>query len=324
MTANGAKEYTLQQMEDTFGLSTEDLNQLLNLYLRKLPHEDKLKVSIANSIWYREVGRINVQQQFLQTNANYYGAKIYRSSFDLATLPAINDWVKDETDGMIEDILDEIPDETMMYLINALAFDAEYLTINSEDQIGESTFTPEDGEKDAVRMMFSMESKYLDDGKATGFIKDYAGGRYTFVALLPNEGTSVSDYLATFTGESLHAFLHAVEETPVFTMMPRFESEYKIELSALLEDMGMENAFDEKLADLKGLGHLRKATSISVVSSTRHSSPGMKEGQKPEHLRLWKLPWNQLPWSHRQSDWTGPFSISLSIPKVCFPSLWEQ
>lgn len=195
-----------------------------------------------------------MQQQFLQTSANYYGAKIYRSSFNLATLSASNDWVKDETNSMIEDILDEIPDEAMMYLINALAFDAEYLTINSEDQIGESTFTPEDGENDAVRMMFSTESKYLDDGKATGFIKDYAGGRYAFVALHLNERTSVSDYLATFTGESLHALLHDVEETPVFTMMPKFESEYKIELSELLEDMGMEDAFDEKLDDLKGLG----------------------------------------------------------------------
>jgi len=57
MTANGAKENTLQQMEDTFGLSTEELNQLLNLYLRNLPHVDKLKVSMANSIWFREEGK---------------------------------------------------------------------------------------------------------------------------------------------------------------------------------------------------------------------------------------------------------------------------
>ena len=56
------------------------------------------------------------------------------------------------------------------------------------------------------------------------------------------------------TGDCLQALLHDVEETPVFTMMPKFESEYKIELSELLKDMDMENVFDDKLADLKGLG----------------------------------------------------------------------
>lgn len=53
---------------------------------------------------------------------------------------------------------------------------------------GNPGFTSVDGENESVEMMFSTKSKYLDDGKATGFFKDYAGGRYAFVALFPMKG----------------------------------------------------------------------------------------------------------------------------------------
>ena len=47
MTANGARENTLAEMEAVFGLPREKINQLMNLYMRNLPDEEKLKVSMA-------------------------------------------------------------------------------------------------------------------------------------------------------------------------------------------------------------------------------------------------------------------------------------
>ena len=254
MTANGAKENTRKQMEEVFGLSPDTLNQLLNLYIRKLPDDKKLKVSMTNSIWFRKGGRIEVLPDFLQTNANYYGAKIYRSAFDQSTLTAINDWVDIETDGMIKDILDEIPDEAVMYLINALSFDAEWEKIYAENEISVGEFTSEDGMKQNVDMMYGEETRYLKDTNATGFIKNYAEGSFAFVALLPDEGTSVSEYLQSLTGESLQKLIKNEENTTVFTMMPKFKSEYSVEMSEILKGMGMVDAFDENQADLSGIG----------------------------------------------------------------------
>ena len=254
MTANGAKANTLKEMEEVFGLETGTLNELLNLYIRKLPDEKKLKVSMANSIWFREGGRIEVVPGFLQTNADYYGAKVYRSAFDQSTLTAINQWVDMETDGMIKDILDEIPDEAVMYLINALSFDGEWENIYSEDEISPGEFTTEDGAKQTVDMMYSEEARYIKDDNATGFMKDYAGGDFAFVALLPEEGTSVSEYVQSLTGEKLKSLMMNTEDAPVFTMIPKFKSEYSVEMSHILKEMGMVDAFSEKLADLSGLG----------------------------------------------------------------------
>ena len=122
MTANGAKGETLEQMEKVLGMTTEELNLYLYSYMNSLPQGERYKLSLANSIWFTDHERFEVNQDFLQTNADYYGADIYKALFNNSTLKDINDWVKERTDDMIPNILDEIPDEAVMYLVNALAF----------------------------------------------------------------------------------------------------------------------------------------------------------------------------------------------------------
>ncbi len=254
MTANGAKDETLVQMENVFGLSIPELNDYLRSYLTNLPTGDKYKVSVADSIWFKDDESLAVESDFLQTNADYYGASVYKVAFDDATLNDINVWVNENTDGMIENILNEIPDEAVMYLINALAFDAEWEDIYREDQVRDGTFTTESGKARDVKMMYNTESRYLDDGSATGFLKYYADQKYAFAALLPNEGVSVADYVTALSGEGLMSALSNVQGVEVKTAIPRFESEYAVEMSDILKSMGMSDAFDMDLADFTGLG----------------------------------------------------------------------
>lgn len=254
MTANGAKGETLDQMEQTLGLSVSELNTYLHAYFNSLPEDEKYKLSIANSIWFTDDERFTVNQDFLQTNADYYGAGIYQAPFDDSTLRDINTWVEDNTDGMIKDILDEIPAEAVMYLVNALVFDAEWQAIYKESQISDREFTKEDGTKQDVELMYSEEHNYLEDDNATGFIKQYAKSKYAFVALLPNEGVSVEEYVASLTGEKLAAMLADPQQTTVNAAIPKFESEYSVEMRDILAEMGMPDAFDSQEADFTGLG----------------------------------------------------------------------
>jgi serpin B len=254
MTANGAKGETLAQMEDVFGLSVPELNDYLHAYLEYLPSGDKYKVSVADSIWFKDDAGLTVEKDFLQTNADYYGASIYKTAFDDTTLKDINTWVSDNTDGMIENILDKIPDEAVMYLVNALAFDAEWEDIYREDQVRDGVFTTEAGETRDAEMMYSDENRYLDDGSATGFIKYYADRKYAFAALLPNEGVSVAEYIASLTGDGLMSMLNNAQDVKVQTALPKFESEYSVEMSDILKSMGITDAFDDSLADFTDLG----------------------------------------------------------------------
>ena len=155
---------------------------------------------------------------------------------------------------MIPEILDEIPDEAIMYLVNALAFDAKWADEYEEHQIREGRFTMEDGTRQDVDMMHSDEYTYLEDDLATGFIKYYKDRKYAFVAMLPNEGVTVSQYVDSLTGEHLRELLNNPLDLTVFASIPKFETEYDIEMSEVLQEMGMTDAFDYRVADFSKLG----------------------------------------------------------------------
>lgn len=168
-------------MESVFGIPRAVLNAYNSDYLSHLSNE----VKMANSIWFTNDERLTVNDAFLQFNEEAYGTDIYESAFNDATLRDINKWVEEKTDGMIKNILDEIPTDAVMYLINALAFEAEWENKYDSTQIWkDATFTTSTGEEQKVDMMRSEEWLYLSDEEATGFIKRYKGGNYAFVALL--------------------------------------------------------------------------------------------------------------------------------------------
>lgn len=254
MTANGAAKNTRAQMEASFGVALETLNPYLSAYMENLPSGEDYKLTAANAIWFREDERLTVRQDFLQLNANYYNADIYEAPFDQQTLQEINDYVSEHTDGMVEDILDKISDDAVMYLVNALAFDAKWQTIYTENEVRSGDFTLEDGTAREAELMYSEESKYLEDENATGFIKYYKDGAYAFVALLPKEGVTVADYVASLTGTGLTALLEVAQDVTVEAAIPKFTSEYSTELSEALAAMGMTDAFDPDLADFSLLG----------------------------------------------------------------------
>ena len=254
MTANGAVGETLEEMEAVLGMSVEDLNQYLYSYAKALPQNEKNKLNLANSIWFIDSDSFTVNDDFLQTNADYYGAGIYKTPFDNQTVKDINNWVKENTDGMIPEILDEIPATAVMYLVNALAFDAEWQTPYASYEVREGEFILEDGTKQMVPFMHGEDSDYLEDENTTGFLKYYADGKYAFAALLPEEGMSIEEYVSQLDGLKINRLLTNKTSTTVFTKIPKFETEYDISMKDVLESMGMKLAFNSAKADFSDLG----------------------------------------------------------------------
>lgn len=261
MTANGAEEQTLAEMEKVLGgIPIDELNEYLYTYVKNLPSEEKCKLDIANSIWFRDSG-FTVNKAFLQKNADYYGASAFASPFDDSAVKDINNWVKAHTDGMINKIVDYLDPETMMCLINAIVFDAEWNEAYEKSQVSDGKFTAIDGAVRDVKMMHSEESRYIDDGNATGFIKDYKDGKYSFVALLPNEN-DVYGYIETLTAEGLASAVANAIDTEVVAELPQFSYEYEIYLKDILCNLGMPTAFSGA-ADLSGMAE--EALYISEV-----------------------------------------------------------
>ncbi len=274
MTANGAEGDTLKEMEAVLGrgISLEELNNYLYSYVAELPSHKKSSLNIANSIWFRdEEERLAVEQSFLQKNSDYYKASIYKADFNSPnTLKDINGWVEDQTKGMIDKIVDKISDNTIMYLINAIAFEAEWSTIYTKNQVMNGTFKGSDGTQEKVDFMHSMEYSYIEDSKVTGFIKPYANDSYSFVALLPEEGLKLEDYIEGLTGEEFLKLINEASTDSVMAVLPKFSYDYKITLNDILAEMGMPSAFDASKANFSALG---KASGGSLyISEVLHKS----------------------------------------------------
>lgn len=253
MTANGAGGETLAQMEAVLGLPAEELNETLAAWTAGLPAGKDCRVDLANSLWLRD--GFTAGRDFLQTVADWYGAEVFPAAFDGGTVRDINGWVEETTHGMIPEIIQEIPDETVLYLINALALEAEWETVYREDQVREDRiFTAEDGREAPVTLMYSSERLYLEDEHAQGFLKPYQGGRWAFAALLPEEGMGLADYAASLTGQRLHKLLADAEAGEVYAAIPKFRCEYGAELSDSLKALGMTDAFDRETADFAAMG----------------------------------------------------------------------
>ncbi|MCL2035784.1 MAG: beta-propeller domain-containing protein [Oscillospiraceae bacterium] len=265
MTANGADGTTLSEMEAVLGrgLSLAQLNEALSAYVAGLPSVEGSKLEIANSIWYRETPKIfTIKEAFLKTNELFYNALIKPSAFDSQAITDINEWVSQSTQGMINEILnpeEEIDPLTIMFLINAIAFDSTWESQYEEKDVIKRDFTKADGSKQNVDFMLAIDQKdmkYFQTENATGFTKDYAGGHYSFAAFLPNEGISIEDYIESMSGEGITKALKSAR-TPsegLITFLPKFTFEYDIELNDILKAMGMSTAFNERDADFSKLG----------------------------------------------------------------------
>ena len=257
MTANGANGQTKIEMETLLGkdIPLEQLNSYLCGLTDELTSDDGFTLCTANSIWFRDdEDRLKIENNFLQTNADYYKAAAFKQSFDSSTCDEINKWVSDNTDGMVDKILDEIPYEAVMYLINAISFDAEWESEYYNHQVHNGKFTDANGNQTDVRMMYSDECVYLKGNNCTGFMKNYKGSEYSFAALLPDKDMNISDFMSSLSGAELNRILSNAENCSVETKMPKFEYEYSAVLNDALASLGMPTAFDESKADFSGIG----------------------------------------------------------------------
>ncbi|MDE6775718.1 MAG: serpin family protein, partial [Ruminococcus sp.] len=272
MTANGADGQTKTDMEKVLGgIPVETLDAYLYTQRISQPDSERCKLKTANSIWVKNDGTIKVKPDFLQTVKDNFDSAVFEAAFDNTTVDDINKWVNINTDEMIPSLLKDIPEAAVMYLINAVSFDAEWQTqYDSTYNVGKGTFTAYDGTKQSCDMMHSREYDFISDDNSIGFMKDYSGGRYAFAAILPNENISIDDYIAGLTPESLHEMFGNSKYKKISASLPKFSYDYNSTLSKSLKDMGMESAFDARLADFSKMGET--VTGMLFINDVKHKT----------------------------------------------------
>ena len=259
MTANGAAGNTLTEFEKVLcgNMTLDEYNNRLSEYNKSLTGSDKVKFSIANSIWLKDDERLDIKDEFLKANQDYFNASAVKAPFDGNTVKEINEWVNKSTDGMIDKIIDELSPEAVACLINAITFEGKWTEQYEEWQVDEKgIFTNAKDEEQKAVMLSGTEDYYLGDSKTDGFIKYYEGGKFAFMAMLPHKGISISDYIEGLKGEDILSLYNNRERAIVHTKMPEFTYDYSAVLNDSLYEMGIKDAFSRELADLSNMAQI--------------------------------------------------------------------
>lgn len=257
MVAAGSKGETLKQLNDLFAKDSDPLEQqaFASELMKRINAAQKIKFVCANAIWTNDTflkGKINsTYVDYIKKN---FDAEFRASQFSPSTHEEINKWVDGKTGHMIPKLLDDPLDpEVAMVLVNAIRFEAQWKTEYKDSQITKKDFRGVDGDTEAS-MLNSAEKVYFESDKATGFLKQYEGGEYGFLAILPkDEKANANDFISSFTYEDYKNFAGSRQPAAVRAVMPEFKSDFDVSLKGILTSLGVKDVFLLEKADLTGI-----------------------------------------------------------------------
>jgi serpin B len=253
MTYNGAAGTTLQAFNDVlhFGdLTTEEVNESYKDLMDQLLHlDDQVEFSIANSIWYR-LG-LQVLLEFIQTNKDYFDAEVKEIDFrDPQTVEVINQWIESKTNSKIKDMLDFIPSDAVMYLINAIYFNSQWKYEFEKEDTYEGDFNLADGTKhQADYMRVSGNFQYTSNGDFTAVELPYGDSTFSMVVMLPSSEKEVSELVAKLDVAHWDSWFDNSRYTGIQVDLPKFKYGFKELLNDPLINLGLGVAFSEIEAD---------------------------------------------------------------------------
>lgn len=206
---------------------------------------DAFRLHIANSAWGRE--DMTYLQAYLDTISTCYGSMRY---LDFANQPeasrdTINEWVEDETDGLVQDLIlpGKITPLTVLVLANAIYFRASWLHQFDPDYTWAMKFTKLDGSEVDVSMMNNEENFRYH--KAVGYeaiALPYEGEDCSMLLILPDQGNYES-FETALTPAKVDTILDELQTEYVVVHVPKFSFETEYDLNTTLQAMGMQTAF---------------------------------------------------------------------------------
>lgn len=259
MTYAGAHGETEREMAKTlhFTLPQDHLHPAFNRLDLELAQrgqgaegkdEGGFRLHIVNAIW----GQQGTQflDDFLDTLAENYGAGLrlldFRRNPETARV-TINDWVSEQTEGKIEDLIPPgaIDTLTRLVLTNAIYFNAAWAESFDKDMTTDGPFYRLDGSQVTVPMMKQQTSFRYAEGEGYQAVElPYDGYGLSMVILLP-----AAEEFATFEegldAERLNTILQDLSRHEVVLTMPRFEMTSDFSLAQVLTAMGMPAAFSD-------------------------------------------------------------------------------
>ena len=260
ITYNGALDETAREMSNVFGFAEVDreCSAYRNLINSLCLEEEGRTLKIANSLWIDREFTSVINDDFVNRGTESFSASIYHVDFkDEATTALVNAWVSNATQGKIDHLVKDTKNIDTA-IINAVYFEADWAdSFDANSTFSTTFYTGPNQPSVDCRMMAKTEwQNYLrTDNAQIAFLpyksSDKDSARLSMAVLLPDQGKSLLDCLDSL--ESIFESESKTESVFLRLQLPRFRVSFDMSLVGVCRALGMNMAFDQKLANFSGM-----------------------------------------------------------------------
>lgn len=272
MTYNGADDETKEQMAQALQLAGMDANEINEGYLHlqqlMISADPEVKLAIANALWGRD--GLVFQEDFMDVIQHYYDAEVHMLDFrDSEAASTINRWISDRTEGLIDNAIDGISEDTLLFLINAIYFKGMWSKPFEQSHTSDQPFYLSDGSViQHPQMVQSGQYDYMDNDDFAAVKIPYGEEEnLSMVVFLPHKDSSLQQLYDTLSQDNWNQWMTSFHSTEGTIRLPRFKVEYEITLNDVLQSLGMVHPFDSSKASFKSM-----VSPFAYIDSVRHQS----------------------------------------------------
>ncbi|MEO1428910.1 MAG: serpin family protein [Cyanobacteria bacterium J06633_8] len=266
MTYNGASGSTQEEMAKALELQGMSLGQINSNYAKlkaSLENPDpQVTLNIANSLWVD--WNTSLKPKFLENNQKYYQTQVTNLNFaDRGASDKINDWVRENTEGKIDKVINKINPDEVLFLLNAIYFKGSWKKEFQPDKTAEFPFyLSSDEEKQHPMMSQSGEYKYYETDKFQAVSLPYGeNGIVSLYIFLPKQNSDLKLFYENLNAANWEKWMFQFVKREGFVRIPRFKTDYEATLNDALSALGMEEAFSND-ANFSQMGNNLKISQV--------------------------------------------------------------
>lgn len=263
----GARGDTAAQLEDVFGFEPDPARRADSTIrmMSSINRDDPDAVlALANGMW----PFVQLRSDYADILGDIYGVEnIPDLPLEGDVLDRINGWTSQRTHGKITKILDALPPNPVLVLINAIYFKGTWENQFDPGQTSEFDFMTDPGTGVPADFMTTQARfGYAETGGAQVLRMPYVGDRLSMLLILPERGTEITDLEERLSEDLLSEWTGGMQGTEVTVLMPKFETRTDYDLDMLLPKMGLTDVFIEGSANLTGIYDVGKAVWVSEAA----------------------------------------------------------
>lgn len=240
----GAKGATASEMSSVMRLPSAGAVEGAAALGRALASADSMaRFDVANSLWLKRGLPVRPEFRGLVERA-FNGTAAELDFGDPSALRTINGWVKQKTNGMIDRILDRIPGNAALYLINAIYFKGRWQRQFDPSLTEPREFSlPGGGSSKLPFMRQDGEFQYLKGEGFQAVRLPYGGGRFAMYVFLPDKQDGLGAMVASLDADRWAQWLAGFATRKGQLRMPRYKADFFQDLVPALTKLGMRRAF---------------------------------------------------------------------------------